>query len=183
MHDERDSGEPVLDLLALCDGLPTLTPARGRAFAEAAGVSFEAAGHLQDEAIMVVRGLVNEEWLTRWPAVTEQMRRTYNDIPEATEEGAYGLAILVVRAITRLTVVERSAKGTGFDYWLGEDTGYPFQNKARLEVSGMLHGTASQVNARVRQKENQTRLSDKSRLPAYVVVVEYGEPQARVSKR
>lgn len=47
----------------------------------------------------------------------------------------------------------------------------------------MLKGTASQFNIRVKQKENQTRLSDKSRLPAYVVVVEYGEPKAKVSKR
>ena len=184
MHDEIASAvEPVLDLLLLCEGLPALTPAGGRFLAENAAVCFDAAGHLQGEAIMAMRGIVDAQWLARWPAVTDQMRRAYHDIPEATEQGAYGLAILIVRAITGLTVVERSVKGTGFDYWLGEDAGHPFQGKARLEVSGMLEGTASQFNARVKQKEKQTRLSDKSRLPAYVVVVEYGEPKARVSKR
>ncbi len=184
MRDDDDSAnEAVLDLFLLSAGLPALTPAGGQALAEQAAVCFDAAGHSSGEAALAVRGYVEASWRLRWPAATEQMRRAYRDIPEATEQGAYGVAILIVRTITGLTVVERSVKGTGFDYWLGEDMGHPFQNKARLEVSGILQGTASQINARLKQKETQTRVSDKFRLPAYIVVVEYGGPNARVSKR
>jgi hypothetical protein len=61
--------------------------------------------------------------------------------------------------------VERSAKGLGFDYWLGnegedDDSDELFARKARLEVSGIFSGSRSQVQARVRQKREQVRPSD-----------------------
>ncbi|MFN6464941.1 MAG: hypothetical protein RMZ41_024410 [Nostoc sp. DedVER02] len=47
---------------------------------------------------------------------------------------------MLIRQLTEFTVIERSRKGTGFDYWLGseEETGeLPFQNKVRLQVPGI----------------------------------------------
>jgi hypothetical protein len=47
---------------------------------------------------------------------------------------------MLIRQLTQFTVIERSRKGTGFDYWLGseDEAGeLPFQNKVRLEVSGI----------------------------------------------
>ena len=70
---------------------------------------------------------------------------------EATEWGACGVAILVVNQVTGKVVIERSKKGTGFDYWLGDnDDGdsLPFANSARLEVSGILTGTKAQIASR-----------------------------------
>jgi hypothetical protein len=112
--------------------------------------------------------------------VSEPMQRAYRDMQEATELGACGVAILVVRDITGHTAVERSVKGTGFDYWLGSgdaaDAGLePLERRARLEVSGILHGPAEIVEARVREKIRQTRRSAGD-YPAYVVVVEFGQP-------
>jgi hypothetical protein len=49
-------------------------------------------------------------------------------------------AILLMRALTGYTVIERSRKGTGFDWWLGTEDNL-FQGKVRLEVSGILRGT------------------------------------------
>lgn len=72
-------------------------------------------------------------------------------------------------------MIERSSKGTGFDYWLGTvDTmeKIPFQNKVRLEVSGIRKGDDSRVKARVKQKKEQTKLSD-GKYPAYTIVVEF----------
>lgn len=119
-----------------------------------------------------------------WDSTTEQMRRCWADPDVTTEHGAYGIAVLLLPALTDLTIVQRSRKGTGFDFWLGP---MPvdellFQEKARLEVSGIRKGSESEIKARLRQKKEQTKRSD-GLLPAYIVVVEFGEPKSRVVKR
>jgi hypothetical protein len=57
-----------------------------------------------------------------------------------------------------------------------------FQDKARLEVSGILEGSDSLIRSRVRQKKDQTKVSD-GQLPAYVIVVEYSKPVTQVVRR
>ena len=109
-------------------------------------------------------------------------RRFWNDLEEATQHGAYAVAILLVRALTGYTVIERSRKGTGFDWWLGTEDNL-FQGKARLEVSGILHGTTRRINGRIKARVGQTTQSDNLALPAYVVVVEFGTPRAKVVQR
>jgi hypothetical protein len=114
--------------------------------------------------------------------ITLQMQSSWADIQEATEYGAAGLAILLVCPLVGLTVVQRSAKGTGVDYWLGEqEDDYPFTNKARLEVSGILSGTASDRARRMREKQLQTASSHHSQVPAYIVIVEFSEPIVEIS--
>lgn len=74
----------------------------------------------------------------------------WNDEEFTTEQAAYGIAFLIVRELTDLTAIARSSKGTRFDYWLGTvDTmgEIPFQNKVRLEVSGIRQGDGSRVKA------------------------------------
>jgi len=90
----------------------------------------------------------------------------------------------LVPEISDLTVVERSKKGAGFDYWLGEknDGGPLFQGKARLEVSGIRTGSESAVESRVKQKLRQTQPSDGT-LPAIIIVVEFGSPQSVVVRK
>ena len=85
-------------------------------------------------------------------------------------------------------VVERAVKGTGIDYWLGDETeGPPFQHKARLEVSGILSAKGTErdvereVAGRVKEKEQQTQSSGVV-LPVYVIVVEFGRPLAEVKQ-
>ena len=92
------------------------------------------------------------------------------------------MAFLLIRAITGYTVVERSRKGTGFDWWLGTDDNL-FQGKAHLEVSGILQGTARRINSRIKARLRQTMQSDNLALTAYVVVVEFGTPRAKVVQR
>jgi hypothetical protein len=55
-----------------------------------------------------------------------------------------------------------------------------FQGKARLEVSGILRGTTRRINSRIKARMGQTRQSDNLALTAYVVVVEFGTPRAKV---
>ncbi|MDZ8138567.1 MAG: hypothetical protein RM049_25205 [Nostoc sp. DedQUE04] len=80
--------------------------------------------------------------------------------------------------MTQFTVIERSRKGTGFDYWLGseDEAGeLPFQNQVRLEVSGIRKADDNRIRARVKQKIEQTNPSD-GEFPAYVIIVEFSRP-------
>ena len=171
----------MLDLNDLGYGLPAITPDFGRALAEAGGICLESQGHVQGVQLCV-RGYSNGSYPLAWPPITEQTRRCWNDPDDATENGAVGIAVLLVQKETGYTVIERSWKGTGFDYWMGDESAYLFQNKARLEISGIRKGNDQQVKGRVQQKLKQTDRSDGT-LPAYVIVVEFGQPLAEVQEK
>lgn len=173
----------MLDLNDLGNGFPAITPDFGRALAEAGGVCLESQsqGHVQGVQLRV-RGYNNGSYPLAWPPITEQTRRCWNDDEVATEHGAMGIAILLAQKEIGYTVIKRSRKGTGFDYWMGDVSAYPFQNKARLEISGIREGNDQQVKARVQQKLKQTDRSDGA-LPAYVIVVEFGQPLAEVQEK
>ena len=177
----------LLNLNELSNGLPAITPELGGALAQAAGVCLESQGHSQG-VLLRVTGHLNHTYGLNWPSVTDQTRRTWADLEEATEYGAAAVAVLLTKKELGYAVVERSAKGTGIDYWLGDETEGPlFQNKARLEVSGILSAEESGRDAekavarRVREKLKQTQTSSGS-IPAYVVVVEFGSPLGEVQK-
>ena len=172
----------MLDLNELGNGLPAISPPFGKAIAEAAGVCLESQGHAQLTAI-VIKGYIDDEFRLSWPQVTEQARRTWNDPEEATEYGATAIAVLLARQELGYLAIERSPKGTGIDYWLGEESdALSFERKARLEISGIRVGSSTQVRARVRQKLQQTSPSDGS-LPVFVVVVEFSMPTAEVQRK
>ena len=176
----------MLDLNELKQGMPAITPAYGEALAEAAGVCLESQGHIQGVELRII-GYVSNLYILYWPTITDQTRRAWNDLQESTEFGATAIAVLLSKKEIGYSVIERSVKGTGIDYWLGGDDGAPpFQNKARLEISGILKASGNNaeraVKTRVNQKLRQTELSDGS-LPAYVIVVEFGSPLAEVQKR
>lgn len=175
----------AIHLESLENEIPALTAAMGAVLSEAAAVCLQDRGHTSPVRLHLER-MGGPQILLHCSAVNDRMQRTHNDMQRATEHGACGVAILLIRKLHKLTVVEQSKKGTGFDYWLRPDDGddaLPFQNSARLEVSGILNGTASQFATRVKQKTEQMEVSDSTNLPAYAVVVEFGLPQAEVGKR
>ena len=168
-----------LILADLGEGWPKLTTAMGQTLAEAASVCLSSQNHL-DGVELKVSGAFKTTYHLRWLSVTEQMESTHNDLQDATELGACGVALLLIRDLTEYTVVKKAWKGGGFDYWLGLKTDPLFQEKARLEVSGILRGKASTLQARVQQKRRQVMPSDYLQLPAYIVVVAFDKPTARV---
>jgi len=172
--------EKILHLGSLKKGSPGISSAIGETFAQAAAVCLEEQRHVSGTE-MKVDGDFNSNFTLFWDKVTAQMKRSLADLQQATEWGAYGMAALLVQRLTSLTVVERACKGTGFDYWLGlqNDVGSLFQNKKRLEVSGILKGDDAVVKSRVGEKLSQTEAYP-SRLAVFVVVVEFGGPRSRV---
>lgn len=171
----------VIDLRELAKGAPALTPALGEVLCEAATMCLEQVH--QSPVPMKVQGSKKAVFVLSWPAGTAQVRRSYNDLQDATRDGATGIAILLVKKTAGYTVVLRSRKGTGFDYWLGNAGDALFQNKARLEVSGILAGGPANIAARKKKKDVQTKRSDKLGLPAHIVVVEFAGPVAHHTVR
>ncbi len=164
-------------LAKLGEGLPAITPSFGAALAEACAICLEEQGHSQGVEI-TVNGDFEATFQIYWQTVTDQMLRCWNDKEYTTEQAAYGIAFMLIGKLTDFTVIERSRKGTGFDYWLGnkDDTNeLPFQNKVRLEVSGIRRGDDRRVKARIKQKMEQTSPSDGA-FPACIIVVEFSRP-------
>ncbi|MBD0345546.1 MAG: hypothetical protein ICV63_12140 [Coleofasciculus sp. Co-bin14] len=167
----------TLVLAKLGEGLPAITPSFGAALAEACAVCLEEQGHSQGVELKV-EGAFRAVFKLYWQPVTDQMLRCWNDKEYTTEQAAYGIAFMLLDKLTNFTVIERSRRGTGFDYWLGikdETQELPFQNKVRLEVSGIRRGDDTRIRARVKQKIDQTNPSDGA-LPAYILVVEFSRP-------
>ena len=174
----------MLDLNELEQGMPALTPHWGMAMAEAAGVCLESQGHTHGVELKVT-GDMSRSYSLAWPAITDQTRRAWNDLQEATEYGATAIAALLSKSELGYSFIQRSWQvGTGFDYWVGDADANPLQCKARLEISGILNAggnVASEVRQRVNQKLRQTERSSSS-APAYVIVVEFGSPIAEVKQ-
>ncbi len=175
---------PRLTFAALRSGTHgTITAAFGATLAEAASVCFEDRSHASPTSI-VVRGATIDKATIEWEPPTDQAKRCWGDPQVTTEHGAYGVAALLVPACLDLQIVERSKKGPGFDFWLGsvDDGSALFQRRARLEVAGLRTATPAALGAKVSQKVKQTMKSDGA-LPAVVIVVEFGSPQAQVIQR
>jgi len=182
-REKPDKGIEALHLKTLEAGTPGITSAFGESLAQAASVCLEDQEH-RNGTEMLVDGDFEISFYLFWDEASDQTRRCWANPEVATEHGAYGIATLLVLNLTELTIVERSRRGTGFDYWLGPKANPKplFQGKARLEVSGIRKGTDVAIRSRAREKLKQTERSN-GMLPTMVIVVEFGAPRSRVLKR
>lgn len=175
--------EPIeIALMSLASGRIGIPPATGKSIADAASVCLNERGHVIPTS-MKLAGTYEKSALITWAPPSDQAKRWWNDDEYATEHGAYCIAALMVEHCG-LEVVQRSKKKTGFDFWLAPRNSPSdlFQNLIRLEVSGIRNGDGSAIDARVRQKIKQTKVSDGA-LPAVVVVVEFGCPAVTMVER
>lgn len=161
------NGGGPLHLRELHEGVHGMTPAFGEMLAEVAAVCLEDQLHTSGVS-MRVSGTHSLSLPVEWDPTTDQQRRNWVDKQDATEFGACGCAILVARRLTGLQVTQQSYKTTGFDWWIGDDSDGAglFQDKARLEVSGIRKGNESDVKKRVTQKK-RSRPSNPTRLQRF----------------
>lgn len=164
--------------------MPGLTPVIGQYLYENCLVCLNKAGHTDGVAFRL-QGLLDGTCSLRWQGeMTDLLLRSYQDDLETTEQGAVCLSVLLTKCLTDYTIVERSWRGTGIDYWLGYSDDPLFQRAARLEISGIKTETSTNtVVARYEQKINQVSQSDQSELPAYISVVEFGTPKCLFNKK
>lgn len=177
------SSAQKLLLNALENGLPGISKAWGQFLGEASSQCLNLKNHANGVA-MQVKGDSETVFRVFWNnEITEQTRKAWNDTQELTEYGATGIAILLIQEMTEFTVIKRARKGEGVDYWLGYKSDKPpFRNKARLEISGIIEGNESKIKARLKQKLEQTKLT-KSKLPTYIVIVEFSKPVSHLEKK
>jgi len=175
---------PRLRKLASSDlikGIDAINPVIGAFIAQGLAVCLDSHSHMNGVELKV-KGDFSEAFEVYWDKPNDLVKLGWANLKVASEHGACAVAVLLIRKLTRFTVIETACNGTGIDYWLGYRSNLPFQRKARLEVSGIHKGTTGTVNARVAQKLNQTQQSA-GLLPAYVVVVEFSKPESKVIKR
>ncbi len=163
-----------LDLAVLARGFHGVSPVRGAQHAEAASISFRRQGHASGSELRLI-GIRSQSFRLRIQEIDGQVERSWGDADEATEDGACGVAFLVLMLVSDYTVIERSAKGTGIDYWLGYRDADPFERAARLECSGIANGPEGEARARVREKMKRA-MKTGCATPVYVCVTEFSAP-------
>lgn len=143
-------------------------------------------GH-ETETKIGVNGDYKEEISITWgDKITQEMQGSWNDQDEATEYGAMGMSLILTQKYTGYTHAERSAKGTGFDYWLGNkrnDIFTLFKGMCRLEISGIFNGDDAEIRRRTEVKIEQTKKTDHLGIPAIVSIIEFSRPKANFVKR
>ncbi len=167
----------TLDLDTLSKGIMGLTEEFGSFLLQACTICLDSQNHQSGVQMNLLTIQGNKVLSLNWSSVVNnQIKRNWSDMQEATEYAATGVAIKLAEIESINNCVERSSKGTGFDYWLGEenDVGI-FQRKERLEISGILNESktntvANRVNAKIRQ----TNVSKETGLNVHICVVEFG---------
>ena len=107
-----------------------------------------------------------------WPPVSDRTKAAWSNETDATEQGAYALALAAIENSRGLVAVRRAETKTGADYYLdvpGAEV-LDLETAKRLEISGVDEGAASVVRTRLRQKLEQARRGE-SNLPAIACVV------------
>ena len=142
-----------LDLKTLCEiEHPYLTLAVCTMFAESAIYCLHKNNHPLSISFQL-QGDVQKTFVLRTLPISEKIINAYDDPEEAVEYGAVGIGLLLIRQCTQFEGVKRARKRTGFDYWLSEKAdekaGTLIQERARLEISGILKGTHAQFNTRI----------------------------------
>lgn len=110
----------------------------------------------------------------------EEMINTFGDTDYAVEFAAEAVACLTIRATTKYTAIKRSQRYDGVDFWLAESEDldrFPFQFAARMESKGITKARyPSDIKAKVDEGIIQSKRSDESLLPVYIIVTDFGEP-------
>jgi hypothetical protein len=113
----------------------------------------------------------------------------YKEPKKIIEHAAETISFFLSSKFTEYKVVEEALIGTGIDYWLGYDELHKQYNsknfiQARLEISGInKESITNSLKRRVKEKKEQSKTSDYSKLPAYISVVEFSTPKAFFGKR
>lgn len=148
-----------------------VSPGLGASYAEAARVCLDR-HHTSPAEFQLRDNAAGSRANADWTAADETLKGAWANKDDATEFGAYGLALAAIELTRGLVAVRRAETRTGSDYYLGDKIGrsQDLENSFRLEVSGTDEGRYSTIDGRLRQKLEQAN-KGKSNLPAIASVV------------
>lgn len=170
-------------LSELSKGMPGITPAQGAFMQENVVVALCRAGHHCPTQVSL-SGVARKDIDIIWDdgSLTEQMKAAHNDEQDNTEYAAVGVSALLTPYLTDYTIIQRSQKGTGYDYALAKKE-TPFVFAALLEVSGIFRETPDNtIVKRAAEKRKQIRKSEKMNLEEYISIVEFSTPKVLYEK-
>jgi hypothetical protein len=112
-----------------------------------------------------------------------RMRNAWANDIDTTESGAYGVSLAALEVEEDLIAIRRAEKLTGADWYVAPIGTTPddLETCFRLEVSGVDGGGRSIIEARLRQKIEQTKRGA-SNLPAIASVVGFKESMVTIQK-
>ena len=173
----------ILNLEILKTEIPALTESIANYLLEGAVYCLFKHGHTSGCNLEVI-GDFKDAISLKWDLqLSDKVEKAWSDTEEAIEYGAVALSISLILHYTKLTIVQRSRKGTGIDYWLGtiSPDGVPII-KAGLEVSGIWKETkTNRTKYRINIKKQQVKRSTKN-YPVYISVIEFSNPKAHFIK-
>ncbi|MBR4273786.1 MAG: hypothetical protein IKQ30_13235 [Bacteroidales bacterium] len=168
-----------LELSDILKGLPGISSVEGANLHENCVVELHRHNHSSPTTLQLSGKRDVDVSLVWTDSFDDVLDRTYADRQCSIERSAVCISVLLALKLTDYTVIERSRKGTGFDYMLGYKDDFFYTPKARLEISGISEEKRSNtLKARFEQKSRQTDISDSSNMPAYISIVELKTPQA-----
>ena len=112
--------------------------------------------------------------------ITDRILRTFGDTSYAVEFAAEGIACLTIQALTPYTVFKRSQRNDGVDFWLTENfdqDSYTLQRAARMESKGITDAIyPSDIKTPLDAGYIQSRKSDDTGLPVFIIATEFSKP-------
>lgn len=167
--------KPKFRLEALHERHPGLTASLGGTFLEAASVCLNRHHDSPVDMNVVCNGGVSTQ-LVEFPKPDARVLNAWANDIDTTESGAYGVSLAAVEIEEQLVAVKRAETLSGADWYVAPIGTAPddLERCFRLEVSGLDTGGRSAVEARLRQKVDQTRRGA-SNLPAIASVVGFKE--------
>jgi hypothetical protein len=163
-----------------------ITPKLGEALAETGAWALKYHGHGTGVSLRVE----HEDGTTAFPVTWNvepdpKSDKTYADHERVAEDAATILALESVRLLTGFAGLERSRKGTRFDYYLtrSDDDTLIFNNATNLEVSGIFAQSKSNtVSARKKTKVDRLKSpgGPGNTGSTYICVVELSTPWAEL---
>lgn len=161
---------------------PGLTQSLAGTFHEAATVCLHRHHASPVEVAVQFNGVTNARSISFSAPDARTLAAWANEI-DTTESGAYGVSLAAVETEADLVAVRRAETLTGADWYVAPKGELPadLENCYRLEVSGVDAGNKATVEARLRQKIDQTR-KGASNLPAIASVVGFKEKSVLIQK-
>lgn len=173
MAEGKDEKAMKIDMLH--ERHPGLTAALGGTFSEAASVCLDR-HHGSPVELEIVGTKGTEKHTIDFRKPDQRVLNAWANEIDTTEAGAYGVCLAAVEVHEGLVAVRRAETLTGADWYVAPvgDEAEDLERCFRLEVSGVDSGGQAVVNARLKQKIDQTRRGA-SNLPAIASVVGFKE--------
>jgi hypothetical protein len=172
---------PHLRVDGLHERHPGLTQPLADSYAEAASVCWSR--HHQPPVTVSLRyGGADQLRIINFVIPDARTRNAHANEIDATELGAYAVALAAVEVIAQLVAVGRAETLTGADWYVAPNgtSLEDLENCIRLEVSGISVGSSADINRRLREKVAQAARGE-SNLPAIASVVGFKALEVAIS--